>query len=129
MSLLRLIDSVHPFIGGNFEAPMYISFARALLEQIAFVVSKDALKHLVNYTTITLINKGTDGLGNDIIFSINNNLNDPESIDFIANKPTIIEIDDALIPQGGLTVSVTKVDNNAPIDLGFSAIVINERRF
>jgi hypothetical protein len=128
MSLLRLIDAVHPFIGGDFEAPLYVSFARAELEQVAFVVAKNSPKHAVNFTTISIINKGSDGLGNDVLASFNNDLNDPNSIDFVANQPTVIILSNATVPKG-VTIAVTKVDNNAAVDLGFSSLVINERRF
>lgn len=133
MSLLRVVDVYTPFAPGDGEYPLYIASDRAKIESIVFMVGKTRLRGNPNFTTISIINKGTDGLGNTVIFSINSNSLDPSSIDFIEFVPTIaINRDDpsAHIPlQKGSVLTLKKEDNAGNIDLGASSIIINERRF
>jgi hypothetical protein len=133
MSLLRIVDIYTPLFGGDIEVPIYFSIARAKIESAVFMVGKTALKTTPNYTTLNFIDKGIDGTGTDIIFSINNNSGDPEAIDFIEFQPTIVvdkdDPDSYIDIVKGHVYILQKEDNAAGVNLGASSVLVNERRY
>jgi hypothetical protein len=113
-------------VGPDGELPVFASNVGAItVESITLVPTKTVEKHEVNFATFEFIDKGSDGKGNNIIASVDTNINNVKSVDFIANVKTSINV----IPYLLAHALILKVTNNGtPIDLGWTLIIIRARR-
>jgi hypothetical protein len=126
MALSRLID-LFSFLGAAVDEFLIYSAKErnAIIEEIIITPEKTLAKHAITYTTIQIINKGRDGAGSDILASVTTNIADPDAIDFTASVAYFIPMN--IEVTIGDNISLKKIDQNVP-DLGFSNIVVSERR-
>jgi len=128
MSMLRAFDYVFLLTGGEIEVPVYICFANANIESIVFAHEKDVPDSNVLYTEMQIIDKGLDGLGNDILWYVTNNPDDGEHfISFVSYK--IHELLLNKIVTKNHVYTMKKIDTGGNIDLGTTNLIINERRY
>lgn len=127
MSLSRAFDYTF-VIASIFEVPVYVATDNAIIESFGFAVQVNGLKDAVNNSTISAINKGNDGTGNEIIFSMTNDDNNPDAIDFLALIPILVEGLNHTVTKGDVVI-LKKTENGAGNNLGLSSIIVTERRF
>jgi len=128
MSLLRAFDYAVIALSGNIELPIYLCIENAIIEKLIFSHEKDVPDSNVLYTCLSVIDKGADGLGNTELDYITNNPDDEEH--YLAFTPyTIHEILLNVPVVKNHVYSFKKVDTGGNVDLGFSACVVNERRY
>lgn len=124
MSLSRSIDLTF-FINSSFEIPIYLAIRNAKIEIFSITPQSSLAKDAVNYMTISIINKGNNGLGTEEIAKFTSNSADPEAIDFVGFIAHIKEIDYQVTKDD---VIAFKVVENGICNLGLCSILLQERR-
>lgn len=121
MSLLRIIDVVFIPFNDSDEMPFFSAIEDEEVEEINFMCTKSIPESQSNYTTITFIDKGIDGIGNTIIATLSN-------IDqnIVAFQLYRFSVNYKFVKNN--VISVKKVDVGGVIQLGVTSFTINGRR-